>query len=568
MWFIETEPQVSLRIKRVFHNMNKNDYGKLMLSASASNSRELRWFLQRYPMELSPGDLAALDEKAEFHLKNEILVSSILQGDYTAPTFELALQPREYQRIAADLAMRTGRLLIADQVGLGKTISAICTLTDPANLPALVVTLTHLPRQWEKEIHKFAPKLRTHVIKKGTPYDVCKGKHGETVLFPDVIITSYSKLKGWAETLAGVVQSVIYDEAQELRHSSSGKYNAAVHLSEHAKLKVSLSATPIFNYGGEIYNVLNAMEPGCIGHRDEFLREWCISAGEDRPKIQDPKAFGSFMREQGLMVRRTRTDVGRELEPLNKIIQSIDADTEALSTIEDSAAELARVILSQQDFKKGVRMQAAEQLSNMIRQATAIAKAPYVADFVRILVESEESVLLFGWHREFYSIINSKLADLKPAMYTGSETDVQKLAARERFVSGETKVMIMSLRSGAGLDGLQHMCRTVVFGELDWSPGVLEQCTGRVHRDGQKDPVMAYYLLSDYGSDPAMLDVLGVKKAQLEGIRDPMAELIEASQIVESNTKRLAESFLKQRGMEIKEPANLINLIKIKDDDE
>jgi SNF2 family DNA or RNA helicase len=563
-WVIETEPQVALRLKRVFQKISKNAYGKITLSASAENTRELEWFLQRYPMEMSPADKISLDERTEEHRNTELLVSQVLAGGYVAPEFELALQPREYQRIAADLAMKTGRLLVADDVGLGKTATSICTLTDSANLPALVVTLAHLPKQWAKEIEKFAPKLRTHIIKKGTVYDVCLGKKGEKLLFPDVLIINYHKLGGWAETLAGVVKTVIYDEVQELRRAESQKYSAAIHVSEQASLRVGLSATPIFNYGGEIFSVLSAIEPGCLGQKDEFMREWCDSYMADRPKIRDPKAFGSYLREQGLMIRRTRHEVGRELEPLSKIVQAIEADTEALSKIEDSAAELAKIILSQNTLKKGVKMQAAEELSNIVRQATGIAKAPYVADFVRMLAEADEPVLLYAWHREVYGILNAKLADLGPVMYTGSESDTQKQAAKEAFLNGESKILMMSLRAGAGLDGLQFKCRTVVFGELDWSPGVHEQCIGRVHRDGQVDPVMAYFLLSDYGSDPVMMDVLGVKKSQSQGIRDPNADLIETAQASTPDVRRLAESFLQQRGLEVQEPATLSNIIQLR----
>ena len=563
-WTVETEPHVSLRLKRVFKNMNKNEYGKLHVYANPANSLELMWFLQRYPMTLTAYDQSRLEELTQEQKTKETLVHQVLAGDYVAPEFELAIQPREYQRIAADLAMKTGRLLIADQVGLGKTCAAICTLTDPANLPALVVTLAHLPRQWQREIEKFAPKLRTHVIKKGTPYDICKGKGDEKLLFPDVIIINYHKLGGWAETLAGVTKSIIYDEIQELRRSESNKYAGAMHISEQASLITGLSATPIFNYGGEIFNVLSAIEPGCLGQRDEFLREWCDSHGYDSPKIRDPKAFGSFLREQGLMIRRTRSDVGRELESLTKIIQSIEADVEALSAIEDSAAELAKIILSQNTLKKGVKMQAAEELSNIVRHATGVAKAPYVADFVRLLVESDEPVLLYGWHRDFYNIISAKLADLKPAMYTGTESAAQKEVEKNRFINGETKILMMSLRAGAGLDGLQFMCRTVVFGELDYSPAVHEQNIGRVHRDGQTDPVMAYFLLCDYGSDPVMLDILGEKKSQSDGIRDPNSDLIEAAQASSHDIRKLAASFLKQRGLEIKEPDSLANIIQLK----
>src|SRR5690606_9105578 len=114
---------------------------------------------------------------------------------------------------------------------------------------------------------------------------------------------------------------------------------------------------------------------------------------------------------------------------------------------------------------------------------------------------------------------------------------------------GDSQVLIMSLRSGAGVDGLQHVCRTVVFGELDWSPGVHEQCTGRVDRDGQASPVVAYYLTADEGSDPIVVDVLGVKRQQSEGVRNPGGPLAERADIGEDALRRLAAEFLRSKGV-------------------
>ena len=559
-WLIEAEPHVRIRIKRLFAKVSKVSHGAVSLSATPENSRELQWLLMRYPMDVTP--LEELERLAAESKAIEDAVANILTtGGYEPPTLRMALPARRYQLQAADLAMRTGRLLVADDVGLGKTCTAIATLTDPANLPALVVTLTHLPKQWEAECRKFLPTIRTHIVKKGKPYDLTKGPRGRVDPAPDVIIMNYHKLAGWADHLQGVVRTVIYDECQELRRGESKKYDAAVHVSSGARLRIGLSATPIYNYGGEIFNVLSAIAPAALGTRQEFIREWCTagpegrafgysrSPGPTRPRISQPRVFGSFLREQGLMLRRTRRDVGRELERLSKVMHVVDANPEALSKVEASAAELAQLILSQTKLDKGVKFRASEQLSNVLRQATGIAKAPYVADFVRLLVESGEPVVLYGWHREVYSVWQAKLKDLKPAMYTGSESATRKAAAREKFLAGKTNVLIMSLRSGAGLDGLQHRCRTVVFGELDWSPGVHDQCAGRVHRDGQEHPVVAYFMVAETGSDPIVADVLGLKRAQMQGIRDPNAALIARTQAVGNHARQLATAYLAQRGI-------------------
>jgi hypothetical protein len=78
---------------------------------------------------------------------------------------------------------------------------------------------------------------------------------------------------------------------------------------------------------------------------------------------------------------------------------------------------------------------------------------------------------------------------------------------------------------------------------------IVGNCAGRVHRDGQTDPVAVYYLLSDEGSDPVVADVLGIKRAQIEGLRDPMAPRVEAVTTKDGALKRLAEEYLAQRGV-------------------
>lgn len=559
-WVVRAEPHVVMRLKRVFGRIAQDAFGDLALSDTEENCRELAWFIERFPLEVDRPDL--LQARAEAHKERENAFAGLLSVDHIPPEFnQLALPAREYQRLAAEMILHNGSLLLADDVGLGKTVSSICVLTDSRALPALVVTLAHLPRQWEAEIRKFAPGLTTHVVKKGTPYDLTKPPRGskEPPRFPDVILINYHKLAGWADTLAEKVKTVVYDEAQELRHAGTAKHSAARHLSSAATYRAGLTATPIYNYGGEIYNVIDAIRPDALGTHVEFMREWCIDWGYgarqgDKPKIRDPKAFGTYLRRSGIMLRRTRAEVGRELPALTRAIHHVDADEAALERIGGNAAELARIILKQGESKQGEKFLASEEFNNILRQATGVAKAPYVADFVRLLIESGEKVVLYGWHREVYSIWMERLADLNPVMYTGSESPTQKEAAKRKFLADESPLLIISLRAGAGLDGLQHKCRTVVFGELDWSPGVHEQCAGRVYRDGQTDPVLAYFLVSETGSDPVVVDTLGLKRQQIDGLRDPNADIVETLSVDPDRIKKLAEAFLRQRGLALPPP--------------
>lgn len=560
-WRIECEPHVMMKLKRVFGRFRGKTPKTMKLKDTLEVCRDLAWFCQRWPLIVTPADY--LDRREEEHARRAEYVDALFTGRIEPRAFDLAIPARDYQRIAAETLLQRGRLLLADEVGLGKTASAIAALTDPATRPALVVTLAHLPKQWQREIKRFAPSMTTHILKKGRPYPIGGASPDQGKLFsdqfPDVIITNYHKLAGWADALAGRVRTIIFDEAQELRtginRTPPAKYEAAQQIAEAAAYRCGLSATPIYNYGGEFFSVLQVIDPECIGTKSEFFAEWCPGGSSDaKAKISEPAAFGTYLRDQGIMLRRTRADVGRELPPISTVVHHVEADEEGLRAVEKGAAELARIILEAGGIGFD-KMRAAEELNALLRQATGIAKAPYVAAFVRLLVESGEKVVLYGWHRAVYDIWQAQLADLNPVLYTGSESANQKQASVDAFTQGDAQVLIISLRAGAGLDGLQHTCRTVVFGELDWSPMVHEQNIGRVARDGQKDPVMAYMLLADTGSDPIVADVLGLKRAQSEGVRDPNRPLIEQLQVDHDHVKRLAEGYLKQVGRPVPERA-------------
>jgi SNF2 family DNA or RNA helicase len=374
--------------------------------------------------------------------------------------------------------------------------------------------------------------LKVHIVKGTRPYDLPEA---------DVYITKYSCLSGWSNFYeTGFYKSAIFDEAQELRNNDSARYEGAMTLSNNVEYVLGLTNTPIYNYGDEIYNVLDVIKPKCLGLRYDFLREW-TNYGKS---VVNPQALGTYLREQMLMLRRTRAEVGRELPQINKIVHTVDYDENEVEKADAIARTLAIKVTTSTSFVE--RGQAARDLDILLRQATGVSKAKYVAEYVKILLDNGEPVLLAGWHRDVYDIWLKELAEYNPVMYTGSESDAQKRKYKEAFVKGETNLMIISLRSGVGLDGLQHRCKIVVIGELDWSPKVHDQLIGRIDRDGQKEQVTAIYLVSDYGSDPPMIDMLGIKSSQSHNIMNPL-QAVEEQYSDESRIKVMAEYYLKNK---------------------
>ena len=543
-WELSAEPYVVVRARRMFAQMALFQQDRLTLSDTPDVARDLEWLMSRYPLKVTPKDQKELRDRVRLYDERQAITEQMRVGKLKPRRFELTEPPYDYQADAAEFFLKKKSLLLADDMGLGKTVTTICAFTEPGTRPALVVAPKALGRQWVKQINRFAPSLRVHLLKHGNPDREDIMPHGQ---LPDVIVSTYHKLQGWATLFGQILKMIAFDEAQELRHGEdTNKGKAAKYIADRCEYKLELTGTPIYNMGGEFFWVLEYVFPGALGTRSEFLREWCSEVdGRGRSKLKDPKAFGDHIRTTGMMLRRTRADVKRELPGLSIIPHTIDSDPEPLKDIENAAMRLARIIV-EGTGKRTEQFLASEELSVMVRKATGIAKAPYVAEFVNLLLESEEKILLFGHHHDVYSIWRERLREHHVRMFTGKETDVQKREAEEAFIKGDARVLIMGVRMAAGFDGLQHVCRTGVIGEPDYSPGVHEQCYTRLARDGQKDPVAFYFPLAEDGSDPIIADLLQVKRAQLEGVRSQGDDLITNLQGDGSRIRKLAEFYLEK----------------------
>lgn len=538
-WVIEgLAPHVSIKLKRWFSRIDVAAK-TLRLSANDENSAELQWFTERYPLRCSDLDAKELRRRAQAHHDRGRQVLELLLGDYVRPALPMAKPPREYQDQAAALCQTTGALLVADEVGLGKTVTAIAMLAREGNLPAVVVVPLNVLEQWARKLAEFMPSAAVYVVR--TSVDGEPKKRRAERAGADVVLLPYSRLASWTREIQP--RALIFDEVHDLRHAGSNKYSAAIELRTKAERCMGLSATPIFNYGGEFFNVLSVVAPGALGERAEFVREWCSGSDSRHLRVTDPLAFGEWLREQGLMLRRSRIDVGRELPPIIRSVVDVPLDGQVGGELEAIAWRALygapkELFLARGDF------------DHRLRKWTGVAKARGVAAFVADLLEStDEPVLLAGWHHDVYNIWRAQLAAWVPAFYTGHEDGKAKDAAAQRLISGETKLLIMSLRAGQGLDGLQDVCKRVVYGELDWSPQVHQQFTGRIHRDGQPAPTMEYWLTADEGSDPVILDTLGVKRWQSDGVLDPKGERVLEVKADPNAVRKLASEYLRKRGL-------------------
>lgn len=257
------------------------------------------------------------------------------------------------------------------------------------------------------------------------------------------------------------------------------------------------------------------------------------------------------------MLRRTRKEVGDQLPPVYQQVIYLDHDENKLNTLLGNAISMAMQYDGVDDVLERGRLK--RVIENETRRMTGVAKASYVAAFVRTLLESGHKVLLFAWHHDVFDIYEEHLGEFEPGFIVGTRKKkhndndedeewkprrkrLNREAAVEAFKSGNIPLLCISLRASAGLNLPE--ADVVVFGELDWTPPVHTQAVGRTQRDGQEDEVMAYFCVINGGCDEPMMDSLGVKTSQIVGVMGGHVETEEDKMLSEQKASEHMESVI------------------------
>ncbi|MGN0997884.1 MAG: DEAD/DEAH box helicase [Candidatus Ventricola sp.] len=537
-WTIRGEPCVTEMAKRLFPGSERRR-GEARFTANRRIIGEVNWLMMRYPLAIAERDRALWQRslaQAQAHAVERARAAS-LPRRAVPPEGTFAGELRPFQQEGLSFLLANPRALLADEMGLGKTVQALACLAATGALPALLVVPPHLVRNWERETLRFlrvaGETPRVHVIRGLKPYALPEA---------DVYIVHYLLLRGWKRVLpeAGF-RAVVFDEIQELRHGGTEKYSAASLLAEQCERVIGLSGTPIYNRGAEIWNVVNILDFHCLGDWESFTREWCDGYGQHL--VRDPALLGAHLRREGLILRRTKLEVLAELPPKRRLVQEIDSDDRVYRELMRPVMELLGSLSAlHPDAKERALLE--ERVAAGERQATGVAKAPFVAAFVRALLDSGERVLLFAHHHAVMDIFRKELSAYHPVFVTGRENAERKEQAVASFMEGRSDLCVISLRAAAGLNLQRASC--VVFGELDWSPAVHSQAEDRAHRMGQQDSILCYYLVAPQGSDRDMQDALGLKVSQFVQLMGDQSPDMEQTQRAQAAAKRHIERMLEQ----------------------
>lgn len=519
-WTVQATPDVLSWICKLFPaSATKSDRSSVTFRATWRTFVDFSLILHRFPIRIaSPG---AFDLQWSNAATKRALADKINRGEISGA----AGHAKEFEKVIAGTLMpfqvdgvrfltNWRRALLGDDMGLGKTVQGLCAVASQGLFPVLVCVPSNILRQWEKvSIPRWLPAAANDVF-------VCRGQSPRPIpATASIVLTHYGLLQYWkSELLKRRFRAIIWDECQELRIWNKNQKWPVAHAlaSEGADMVIGMSGTPIYNYADEIWSVLTCIEPGCLGEHSMFSAQWCDGAFRE---VANPAALGAYLRREGLFLRRRKLDVLKDLPPKRRMVELIDHDESAAVAVIRAAVQKKREAdRTFGDLKK--RAQLENEALMRLRQATGIAKAPFVADFIAGLCEAGEKVIVGVWHHAVRDIMAAKLQRFAPVFITGQETQTQRANSLKLFSDphSATRIVFISNRLAPGLDGLQGVSNTVVTAEFDWSPQIHGQFEDRLHRIGQGSAVSSYYLACDFGSDPILRGILGVKTCQFVGL--------------------------------------------------
>jgi superfamily II DNA or RNA helicase len=446
-----------------------------------------------------------------------------------------------------------GRALLADEVGLGKTIEACLVLKEywmrGMVRKALVLTPPGLVTQWKGEL------MEKFDLVAASPDGAEFRRNPEQFWKQEPLVVAsiaMARIEPNAQAIAGVGwDMVIVDEAHSLKNRTSANWKLVNSLNK--KFMLMLTATPVENNLLELHNLITVLKPGLLATEAEFKKLFVTPGKPKSPK--NPERLHELLKE--VMIRNTRAVADVRLP--HRIASSIvvppsDAEAElyalvssfvqrnyktggglslafewmqrhagssphslrqavgrALSEDRGAAAGGNRRTLEQiheaaasiQDSGKGLR------LGEML--AAHSGKSVVFTDFVQTLEYLERICLRHG---------------IRYASFRGDLSRAEKDAAIARF-RDEVPVL---LSTGAGGEGRNlQFANTVINFDLPWNPMRLEQRVGRVHRIGQTRDVFVFNFCQQGTLEEQLLRVLHDKINMFELVVGEMDAILGAA---------------------------------------
>jgi len=429
-----------------------------------------------------------------------------------------AIDKHWYQIETARKVLRQlgGRALLADEVGLGKTIEAGLILSEYLARgmiqSLLILTPASLVSQWQQELQtKFG-------------IDTVTSDDKQLQLNPDEfwrtnnrLIASLNTAKSAKHFNLVTTRSwdlVIVDEAHHLKNRSTLNWKLVNALNK--RFILMLTATPVQNSLVELFNLLTLLKPGLLKTEAAFKKEYVSSKNGRVPK--NPEKLRQLMRE--VMVRNTRSLVDVQLprrfattitvspsKSEEKLYQDLTEYVRSLEIGEPDTAKpqkldkfsrtnlLMRAGSSPQALADSLKNLAkkfpSDELKTLTRRASQIKQVEKAVALVDLLKKTTQKTIVFTTHRATSAYLAKTLeaAGISFAQFLGDMSLKEKDAAIEDF-RDRVPVLLASETGGEGRN--IQFANAIVNYDLPWNPMKIEQRIGRIHRIGQTQDVFIF----------------------------------------------------------------------------
>jgi superfamily II DNA or RNA helicase len=429
---------------------------------------------------------------------------------------------------------------LADDMGLGKTVMVLALLESRRRerkrgepRTSLVVVPRSLVFNWVEEARRFAPELR--VLDYTGPARDAAAVADDV----DLVLTTYGTLRRDAAQLKDIeFDYVILDEAQAIKNATTASAKGARLL--RGRHRLALSGTPVENHLGELWSLLEFLNPGLLGSSSAFHKR----VG----KAPDPDDLAWLSRAlRPFFLRRTKEQVAPELPP--RIEQTIHCELEGVQRrhYDELRTHYRRTLLAH-IAETGINRSKIQILEALLRLRQAACHSGLIdkdrgdepsAKFDLLLPRLRE-VIGEGHKALVFSQFTSLLALLKPLLdaegivYEYLDGATRDRAARVgRFQSDPAcPVFLISLKAGG--QGLNLTAADYVF-LLDpwWNPAVEAQAIDRAHRIGQARHVFAYRLIASDTVEEKVLELQSSKRALADAIVRADASLVRTLDIAD-----------------------------------
>jgi superfamily II DNA or RNA helicase len=429
-----------------------------------------------------------------------------------------------------------GRVLLADEVGLGKTIEAGMVLKEyllrGMAERVLVLVPASLVGQWHEELEtKFD-------IPCATTHDPLLRSDPDRFWSQKRIIASLALARRGEHAQHLIKRSfdlVIVDEAHHLRERTSASYKLVDALNK--RFLLLLSATPVQNDLIELYNVLTLLKPGIFKTLKEFRAAYMMAGKPRQPA--NPARLRELMR--GAMIRNTRAVVALRLPRRNAATVRVDgaaAERAAYQDLVDAVRALAagdhpgrqrlalRHLLGAAGSSPAAAAAAVARFAArhpdlpawqvLAQRFAGIGTGGKEAALIDLLRRNpDEKKLVFVHYRETLAHIADLLTDagIAFARFEGSLSGPDKDAAIAEF-RDRAPVLLCTESGGEGRN--IQFCNTLVNFDVPWNPMAIEQRIGRIDRIGQQREVFVFNLVSRGTLEEQVLQLLDEKISMFE----------------------------------------------------